>query len=150
MLIVVAVIGILAAIAVPNLTGFLSTSKDEGIKSDKSSLQSAVDGYRSANPNKIPVKVEVGDTVTTSAVGITNCLVNSSVALRISSPKNNCFIDLDALATGGFLSSATSVKSASSDNTVGGAGLYSWVIMSNGEITAFEKATGLKVVILNG
>lgn len=150
MLIVVAVIGILAAIAVPSLTGFLSTSKEESIRSDKGSLQSAVDGYRSANSNTIPIKVEVGDTVTTASNSITNCLTNASGSLRTSPPKNNCFLDLEALATGGFLSSASSVTSASSDNAAGNTGLYSWVLMTNGEVTAFEKATGLRVLILGG
>ena len=150
MLIVVAVIGILAAIAVPSLTGFLSTSKEESVKSDKGSLQSAVDGYRSANSNLIPIKVEVGDTATTSAVNITSCLPNSAGSLRTSPPKNNCFLDLAALATGGFLSSAESVTSASVDNGENNTGLYSWVLMTNGEVTAYEKATGLRVIILGG
>ena len=57
MLIVVAVIGILSAMDIPSLTGFLSTSKEEALLSNKGSLQSAFDGYRSANAKKIPIVI---------------------------------------------------------------------------------------------
>ncbi len=139
MLIVVAVIGILAAIAVPNLTGFLGTSKDQSWTSDKGSLQSAVDGYRSANSNLIPIKTVTGDTVTTASSSIASCLASGATAMRTSVPKNNCAIDISALVTGGFLSSATSVSSASDDNVTGGTGSYTWVILANGEVTGFNK-----------
>lgn len=140
MLIVVAVIGILAAIAVPNLTGFLGTSKDQSWTSDKGSLQSAVDGYRSANSNLIPIKTEVGDTVTTASSSISSCLAASATVMRTSVPKNNCAIDIAALVTGGFLSSATAVASASADNGSTTSGSYTWVILANGEVTGFNKA----------
>lgn len=137
---VVAVIGILAAIAVPNLTGFLGTSKDQSWTSDKSSLQSAVDRYRSANLKLIPIKVETGDTVTTASSKISLCLATSATAMNTTVPKNNCAIDVAALVTGGFLPSATSVKSASSDNVTIGTGSYTWVILGNGEVTGFNRA----------
>lgn len=140
MLIVVAVIGILAAIAVPNLTGFLGTSKDQSWTSDKGSLQSAVDGYRSANSNLLPIKTETGDTVTTASSKINLCLATSATAMNTTVPKNNCAIDITALVTGGFLSSNSSVASASSDNVTGGSGSYTWVILANGEVTGFNKA----------
>ena len=102
MLIVVAVIGVLSGIVVPSLTGFLSTSERNAIASDKGSLQSALDGYRSANANKIPILIETGETTTTEATRITACFRTSAGGLRVTPPKNNCFIDLAALAKGGF------------------------------------------------
>ncbi len=144
MLIVVAVIGILAAIAVPNLTGFLGTSKDQSWESDKGSLQSAVDGYRSANSNLIPIKTVTGDTVTTASSKINLCTATSATALATSVPKNNCAIDISALVTGGFLSSVTSVASASTDNESTATGSYTWILMANGEVTGFNKTANTK------
>lgn len=149
MLIVVAVIGILTAMAVPNLTGFLFNSEQKSAVSDKSSLQSSVDGYRSANPNKLPVVIETGDTITTSATSISACPGTSAGAINTAIPKNNCFIDMAELAEAGFISKPTSVASASGDNVVGGTGLYSWSILANGEVAAFEKATGMRIVFIS-
>ena len=117
------------------------------IASDKGSLQSALDGYRSANANKIPILIETGETTTTEATRITACFRTSAGGLRVTPPKNNCFIDLAALAKGGFLLSASSVDSASNDNVVGGTGLYSWTILANGETTAFEKDSSARLVL---
>ncbi len=147
MLIVVAVIGILSAMAVPSLTGFLSTSKEEALRSDRGSLQAAFDGYRSANANKIPIVIDTGDTATTMSASLPACLGTTSGALRTTSPKNNCFIDITELVSAGFLSNASSVESASSDNVVGGMGLYSWAALANGEIAVFEKSSGNRVML---
>lgn len=149
MLIVVAVIGILSAMAIPSLTGFLSASKEDALLSDKGSLQSAFDGYRSAKPDNLPIVIETGDTTTTSAASLSACLGTMAASLRTTSPKNNCFINLAELAAPGFLSSAASVESASSDNVVGGTGLYSWAVLANGEVAAFEKSTGARVTFVS-
>lgn len=141
MLIVVSVIGILSAIVVPSLSGFLNTSKRKSVVSDKGSLQSAVDGYRSANTNSIPIVRQAGDTTTTASNSMSLCFGPSAGGLSISAPKNNCFIDMAVLASAWFLSSPGFMKSASSDNVVGGTGLYTWVILASKTATSTPAVT---------
>ena len=146
MMVVVAIMVFLSAIAA-RMTGFLAEGKEQSLNSERSSLQAAVDGYRSANASYIPVRVEAGDTVTKDAASISSCLPSSSGSLTIP-PINNCFIDLAELVDRGFLFSTVSVTTSSSDNAAGNTGIYSWVITTNGDVAAFDKATGLRVPIL--
>lgn len=150
MLIALAVFGVMSAMVVPALTGFLRTSNDRSLNSDKGSIQSAVDGYRTANSRLLPIHVYQGDTVTNQAITINLCLPPEATALNTSSPKNNCIISMAALATGGFVSNSFAIASASSDNVSGGQGSYTWVILSDGNVASFLKSTGERATITNG
>jgi len=46
LVVVIAILGILAAIAVPVITSYMESSKERAYEADKSQIQTAVDGYR--------------------------------------------------------------------------------------------------------
>lgn len=149
-LIALAVFGVMSAIVVPALTGFLRTSNDRSLNSDRGTVQSAVNGYRTSNSRLLPINVYQGDTVTNQAITINLCPAPEATVLNTSSPENNCIINMTALAVGGFLSDRLVIKSASSDNVSGGQGHYTWIIMSNGDVASFLKSTGERATSTNG
>ena len=51
MVVTIAIMGILAAIAVPVVTGYLGSSKEQSYEGDLNAIQAAVDGYYSAPDN---------------------------------------------------------------------------------------------------
>lgn len=150
LLIGMAVMGVMSAIVVPALTGFLRTSNDRSLGADRGSLQSAVDGYRTSNSRLLPIHVVQGDTVTNKTIDINLCLPPEATFLNTASPKNNCVISMVALANGGFIANAAVIPSVSSDNLPGSAGSYTWVILSNGDVASFLQSTGEKVTSTNG
>ena len=121
-LIVLAVLGIMAAVVIPNVTGFLGRGKASAHESDRRTLQAAVDswrtdiGKRSGNPH--PVLDTAGCIGTPVAV---TCL---------------SYIDIAALGTEKYLTDAASVKSAdklkNTTATNGVSGSYGWYIDTNG------------------
>ncbi len=150
LLIGMAVMGVMSAIVVPALTGFLRASNDKSLNSDRGSIQSAVDGYRTSNSRLLPIHIYQGDTVTNKAIDINLCLQPEATALNTASPKNNCIISMVALANGGFLANASVIPSVSSDNLPGSVGSYTWVILSNGDVASFLQNTGAKVTSTDG
>lgn len=142
--------GVMSSIVVPALTGFLRASNDKSLGSDRGSIQSAVDGYRTSNSRLLPIFVYQGDTVTDKAIDINLCLPPEATALNTASPKNSCVISTIALANGGFLSDSLVIASTSSDNVPGGQGSYTWVILSNGDIASFLQSTGARATSTNG
>ena len=124
-LIVLAVLAIMAAVVIPNVTGFLGRGKERAFDSDRRTLQAAVDawrtdiGRRSGNPH--PVLDTAG------------CIGTPATAC-------NSYIDIAALATDKYLSDAAVVKSADKEknttatNTVSGS--YGWFIDAGGTVKA--------------
>jgi prepilin-type N-terminal cleavage/methylation domain-containing protein len=111
-LIVLAVLGILMAVVVPNLTGFLGRGKDRAYESDRRVLQAAVDAYYTdtlARPGtpKYPTGNGTGGAAGT-----------------------NTYINMTQLVQGKYLRDVP--QSASSDNPGGSGGSYSWYVDSNG------------------
>jgi len=60
LLVVIAILGVLIAIVVPNVTGFLSAGKQQAYEADRAILQQTVDAYYALNiPNRYPVLQEL-------------------------------------------------------------------------------------------
>ena len=57
LLIVIGILAIVAAVAIPNLTKFMGKGKKESWSSDRNTIQTAVLAYRSDNTNLWPVEV---------------------------------------------------------------------------------------------
>ena len=111
-LIVLAVLGILAAVVAPNLTGFLGRSRDRSYETDKQVLQAAVNSYYTdplARPGKS--KYPTGNGTGGSAA-------------------TNTYVNLTQMVSGSYLTGVP--QSASADNPGGSSGSYSWYVDSNG------------------
>ena len=125
MLIVLAVMAILAAVVIPNVTGFLSRGKERGYSADQSILQASVDAWRS------DVGARTGNPWPILGGGA-SCL---SAAVNTTSPCNT-YVDIGTLATGEYLRGADAVKSAdTAKNTTATdspAGSYGWFIATGG------------------
>ncbi len=128
-IIVLAVLGILAAIVIPNVSGFIGTSKERGWQADKNVLQAAVDSWRTdftqrGSGDKWPV----ADNKTVGKPTVTGA--------AITAEKGMIYIDL--LATDNYISGKDAVKSANTaymttaNNTPTGS--YVWYIHTNGTI----------------
>ncbi len=117
-LIVLAVLGILAAVVVPNLTGFLGRSKDRSYEGDKNVLQAAVNAYYTdtlARPGKPKYPTVNGTSGSASA---------------------NTYINVTHLVSGNYLNAVP--QSASTDNPgyASSGGSYSWYVDTNGIVTS--------------
>src|SRR3990172_8530591 len=53
LIIVLAVLGVLAAIVVPNVAGYLEQGKDRAFKADQKILQAAADAWRTDTANRV-------------------------------------------------------------------------------------------------
>ena len=133
-IIVLAVIGMLAAIAVPNVTGFLSSGKHTAFDADQRILQAAVDGWRT------DIYQRAGNQWPT---------VGGGKGPLVDAPANGVDIGTDStvikvglLSTGGQLKGTDAVKSfAYSTGTGTGAtnspiGSYVWYVDSSGRVQA--------------
>jgi len=149
-IIVLAVLGVLAAIIVPNVSGFLGRGKERSWDADRNQLQAAVDSYRtdigqrSGNPwptigGVIGTPADSGNsTANTSDLDYTD--VGDVDSIVETGEDLNSFIDIGALADDNYLKSAKVVKSAdrrfnnTATNTVSGS--YGWYINADGIVDA--------------
>jgi len=112
-LIVLAVLGILAAVVVPNMTGFLGRGKDRSYEADMRTLQASVDSYYTDTlTRKGSPKYPTGNGTSSDTAAA------------------NVYINLSHLVSGNYLRDVP--QSASADNTGGSGGSYSWYIDSKG------------------
>lgn len=149
--IVLAVLGILAAVVVPNVSGFVGRGKERGWEADRGLLQAAVDSYRTdisaRSGNPWPTLGNLKGTPSDNGSGSGNTTadkdytdIGDADTIQESGEDLNSFIDIAALATGGYLKSAKDVKSANTrfnttaTNTVSGS--YGWYINSSGIVDA--------------
>lgn len=112
-LIVLAVLGILAAVVVPNMTGFLGRGKDRSYEADRRTIQAAVDAYYTdtvSRPGR--PRFPTGSGGTGGAAGTAT------------------YVNVSQLVTGKYLREAP--QSASSDNGASGSGSYSWYVDADG------------------
>ncbi|MBM3945985.1 MAG: prepilin-type N-terminal cleavage/methylation domain-containing protein, partial [SAR202 cluster bacterium] len=94
--VVLAIMGVLAAIVVPNVGGFLGTGQEQSYTGDKRTLQTAVNGSRTDSNNvgnKYPTEANF---LLKGAAG-TNC-----GGTGIGTPSDTCksWIDIDVLVNG--------------------------------------------------
>lgn len=111
-LIVLAVLGILAAVVVPNMTGFLGRGKDRSYEADQRIVQTAVDAYYT-------------DTLTRP--GSPKYPTGNGTSGGVST---NTYINLTHLVSGKYLRDAP--QSASANNGASGTGSYSWYVDADG------------------
>ncbi len=122
-LVVLAVLGVLAAVVVPNLSGFLSQGKSRAWEADRRLMEAAMNAWRTDIAQRAgnPWPTTSGQTV----------------------PEGQTwkgYMDLDALADGEFIKGCDSVKSA--DNTKNNctktvSGSYKWFISATGTVDAW-------------
>lgn len=146
-IIVLAVLGVLAAVVIPNVQGFLSRGKARGWDADRNILQAAVDGWRTdisnrrGNPWPISDNLTIG--VPTDNSTPTDGAANGSFT-ELHDAKNG-IIDISKLSTGAFIRGADSVQSADTDNhlsATNSGGSYVWYIDSNGIVKSYHWADG--------
>ena len=149
-IIVLAVLGVLAAIIVPNVSGFLGRGKERSWDADQSQLQAAVDSYRTdisrRAGNPWPTIGGLIGTPADTANGSANTSdddysdIGDADSVQETGEDLNSFIDILALADEDYLKSAKVVKSAdkrfntTATNTVQGS--YGWYINADGIVDA--------------
>lgn len=116
-LIVMALLGIMMAIVVPNLGGFLGRGKDRAYDSDQRIVQAAANAYYTDTSTRPGArKYPTGD----GSGGAVN---------------TNHYINMDHLVSGGYLADVP--QSATTNNTTAsgkGTGTYSWYVDGEGKV----------------
>jgi len=148
-IIVLAVMAVLAAVVVPNVTGFLGRGKERSWNADQGILQAAVDSWRTDIGNRVgnpwptigALNAGIGGTIGDPADG------GTPDGDFVDAADTNSFIDIAALATGNYIKGADAVKSALKDatnigstNTNDPSGSYAWYIDSNGVVQSWYPA----------
>ncbi|MBI4180966.1 MAG: prepilin-type N-terminal cleavage/methylation domain-containing protein [Chloroflexi bacterium] len=133
-IIVLAVLGILAAVVVPNVSGFLGQGKERGWGTDRNTLQASVDSYRTDISKRSGNKWPVSDNTT---LGVpTDNTTNGSFA--DGNDIKAGIIDIKKLSDDKYIRGQDAVKSAmipsqlNATNSVSGS--YVWYISTNGTV----------------
>lgn len=141
LIIVLAVLGVLAAIVVPNVAGYLEQGKDRAFKADQKILQAAVDAWRTDFQNRPgnqwPTVGDVKGTPTDDAVDgdyVDAEDVNSFIKVSDLSP--SFLKGTDAVASFYFDALVIGDTGATNDPV----GSYYWFIDTNGVVTAWYDA----------
>ncbi len=149
-IIVLAVLGVLAAVVIPNVSGYLGRAKDRGWGADRDILQAAVDSYRTdigkraGNPwptlgGLIGTPADLGNGTANTTDGDYGDVGDKDINLEVGEDLNS-FIDISLLADEGYLKSAADAESAdtrlntTATNTVSGS--YGWYINAKGVVDA--------------
>jgi prepilin-type N-terminal cleavage/methylation domain-containing protein len=134
LLVVLGVLAALAAIVVPNVSGFLGRGKSRAYETDRAMLQAAVDSWRSdvALRTATPWPILEGGT---PCLGEVNLADGS-----LPTPGCNPYIDMAALAVQDFLRDADAVKSADparNTSATGASGSYGWYLDASGNVASY-------------
>ncbi|MBI2305568.1 MAG: prepilin-type N-terminal cleavage/methylation domain-containing protein [Chloroflexi bacterium] len=116
MLIVLALLGILVAIVVPNVTGFLGRGKSQAYESDRRVVQAAVDAYY------------------TDTKRATKRVYPTANGTGSDAASANVYINMTHLINEGYLNKLP--ESANGDNCSGCTGFYSWFVDAKGRVTS--------------
>jgi type II secretory pathway pseudopilin PulG len=120
MVIVIAIMGIIAAIVIPNVTDFLGSGKEESWKSDKQAIQVAIDSYYAAGNSDDPIiGTELGVPTLTSASAFTT-------------DEEDGAIDFSDATLLGYIHDAP--ESASVLNAGGTGGAYVWYLDADKDV----------------
>jgi prepilin-type N-terminal cleavage/methylation domain-containing protein len=130
LLVVLAILAILIAIVVPNLTGFLGRGKQSSFQADRDTIQAAVDAYYTAGStkNEWPTLGDGGSFLGTD--------------VGAASRANTYYINIADLVSERYLEGAPE-SSDSSFNNGGGSGSYGWYIDANGIVQAGNDDNGV-------
>lgn len=135
LLITLSVLGVLAAIVVPSLSGFSDRGKSRAYDSDRNTLQVAVDGWRTdvTLRDTRPWPILVGST---SCLGAVNLADGS-----LTTPGCDPYLDIAALATEDYIKDSASVRSAKTNvNTTATntpSGQYGWFLDNTGNVNSY-------------
>ncbi len=145
-IIVLSVLAILAAIIVPNVSGFLGRSKQRAWDADRNILQSAVDSYRTdiskRSGNRWPTQGQTSENRTVTVLGAPTLSASTTAPytanVTAGQATSKGIIDIGVLVTEGYLKSADTVKSANTDihttSTNSPSGSYVWYIHTDGVV----------------
>ncbi len=147
-LIAVALLAIISAVVIPNVTGYLGRGESAAYQGDLRLIQSAVDGYYADPANRIGGKkaypLKGAGTVAQSnaqkisggtPVDADNGGGTPGTTTWDGTPSTNgYFIDFTALVTAKLITDVPG--SASADNTGGVSGSYSWYVGSDGKVNS--------------
>ena len=153
-LIAIALLGILSAVVIPNVTGYLSKGEEQAYKADLLATQAAVDNYYGNPSNRGLLGANKGKKLypllcgTDTAANEANCVSGgtpTSTAGAWDSGASKFFIDFEKLVTTGkYLKSVPA--SASSEHTgSSGTGSYTYYVKTDGKVES--KWTGDRVAV---
>ncbi len=141
-LIAVALLAIISAVVIPNVTGYLGRGESAAYQGDLRLIQGAVDGYYADPANRIGGKkaypLKGADALKISGgtpVDAANDGTWDTVATIVTS---GYFINFTTLVTAKLINDVPG--SASADNTGGVSGSYSWYVGSDGKVNAILAA----------
>ncbi|MBI2853976.1 MAG: prepilin-type N-terminal cleavage/methylation domain-containing protein [Chloroflexi bacterium] len=148
LIIVLAVLGVLAAIVVPNVAGYIEQGKQRAFNADRNVLQAAVDAWRTDTANRVG---NAWPTVGGVKGTPTDALADGDF---VDTGDTNSIIKVSDLSTGNFLKGTDAVKSFKFSSTVTGTtgatnspvGSYYWFIDSSGVVTGWYDTDDDKVV----
>ncbi len=140
-LIAVALLAIISAVVIPNVTGYLGRGESAAYQGDLRLIQSAVDGYYADPVNRIggkkayPLK-GAGTVPQSNAQKISGGtpLDPGNDGWDGAPSTSGYFIDFTALVTAKLITDVPG--SASADNTGGVSGSYSWYVGSDGKVNS--------------
>ncbi|MDO8635783.1 MAG: prepilin-type N-terminal cleavage/methylation domain-containing protein [Dehalococcoidia bacterium] len=130
-LIAVALLAIISAVVIPNVTGYLGRGESAAYKGDLRLIQSAVDGYYADPANRLtgkktyPLKGTTAEKISGGTPAGNGTIWTSGTGY---------FINFTTLVTAKLITDVPA--SASADNTGGVSGSYSWFVKSDGKVDA--------------
>ena len=139
LLIVIGILAIVAAVAIPNLTKFMGSGKAESWESDQNSIATAVQGYYmgghgTAGASDYPI-------------GVAGGAAGSAIAFDVDTNTDGDFLDaaelpfvinFTLLVTQGYL---TEVPASACVDHTGGTGSYCWYLDANENIQGIRQLT---------
>ena len=135
-LIAIALLAILGAVVVPNITGYMTRGGEQAYKNDQKAIQAAVDAYYSDPANRVSAATANRGKKQYPLKGSETQRTTGGTPLTGVYPLwasgAGFFIDLTALVTAKHLSAEPT--SASQDNTTGATGSYSWYVKADGKV----------------
>ena len=146
--IVLAIVGVLAAVVVPNVGGFLGKGSKQSFDADRQTLQTASDSFRTDASNIPKAFSTIGalsaattdDCTGGKGAGTpgTGCNPYIDIAALVDGANVDQSVDGSKEVAGGLLANTDSVKSADPAKNVGAtnspAGSYGWYIDANGQV----------------
>lgn len=133
-LIAIALLAIISAVVIPNITGYIGRGEEQAYKADHKIIKAAVDAYYADPANRVASGANKGKKQYplkgTEAEKISGGTpVGTATAWTTGT---GFFIDFDALVTGKYISGVPT--SASSDNKTGNTGSYTWYVKADGTV----------------
>ena len=134
-LIAAALLAIISAVVIPNVTGYLGRGESAAYKGDLRLIQGAVDAYYADPANKIggkkayPLKGTVNAEKTSGGTPVGD---GTSWTSPVTVGTGYFFINFDGLVTANLINAVPA--SASADNKVGATGSYTWYVDATGKV----------------